>query len=79
MAHALFINAERQGYASDQIRNTMTVGELISYLEQFEEDTPVYLKHDRGYTYGAIKESRFEDEDVEADADEETDNPGSHW
>ena len=78
MAHALFINAERQGYAIDQIRNTMTVGELISYLEQFEEDTPVYLKHDRGYTYGAITWNSFEDETLDGDSDpgEET---GSHW
>ena len=74
MKQVLYINAEREGYAIDQIRNTMTVGELICYLEQFDEDTPVYLKHDRGYTFGAIKESRFEDEEVEGDDDEETDD-----
>ena len=73
MKQSLYINAEREGYGIDQIRNTMTVGELICYLEQFEEDTPVYLKHDNGYTFGAIKESRFEDEDVEGNDDEETD------
>ena len=78
MAQALFINAERQGYAIDQIRNTMTVGELISCLEQFEEDTPVYLKHDRGYTFGGIAWNSFEDETLDGDSDagEET---GSHW
>ena len=72
MKQVLYINAEREGYAIDQIRNTMTVGALISYLEQFDAETPVYLKHDRGYTYGAIKESRFEDEEVEEAADEES-------
>jgi len=33
MKQVLYINAEREGYAIDQIRNTMTVGELISYLK----------------------------------------------
>ena len=62
MAKVLFINAEREGYGIDQIRHIMTVGELIRYLEDFEEDTPVYLKHDRGYTYGGINWNSFEDE-----------------
>ena len=75
MAHALFINAERQGYAIDQIRNTMTVGELISYLEQFEEDTPVILSHDNGYTFGGINFGDFREEEEETE--EETE--GSHW
>ena len=50
----LFINAHRAGYAPEQIRHTMTVGELIAALEEFDEDTPVFLKHDGGYTYGGI-------------------------
>ena len=50
----LYINANRAGYAPDQIRSTMTVGELIAALGAFDEDTPVYLRHDGGYTYGGI-------------------------
>lgn len=50
----LYINANRAGYAPDQIRSTMTVGELIAALGAFDEDTPVYLRHDVGYTYGGI-------------------------
>ncbi len=66
MAQVLFINAEREGYGIDQIRHTMTVSELIGYLEQFDEDTPVYLKHDGGYTYGGIRWEHFEEgEDTE--------------
>ena len=34
----LFINANRTGYAPDQIRSTMTVAELIAALEEFPED-----------------------------------------
>jgi len=68
----LFINANRTGYAPDQIRHTMTVAELIAALEDFPEDAPVYLKHDNGYTYGGItlrdlEEDWSEDEDLDAD------------
>ena len=67
MKNILFINAEREGYTPSQIRSTMTVGGLIDYLSRFDEDTPVYLKHDNGYTYGAVKYDRFEDGETEDD------------
>lgn len=31
----------REGYGTDQVRRTMTVGELIAFLEDYDEDTPV--------------------------------------
>ena len=34
----LTINAHREGYAPDQIASTMTVGELIEFLNNFDED-----------------------------------------
>ena len=56
----IVINANREGYGLDQISRTLTVGELISILEQFEEETPVYIGNDRKYygwyTYGGIRE-----------------------
>lgn len=66
----LMIEAEREGYSTDQIRHTMTVGELIAYLEQFDEDEPVYLSHDRGYTYGGITEDRFDEVEEEEEYEE---------
>lgn len=51
----------REGYGIDQIRRTMTVGELIDFLGNYDEDTPVYLSFDNGYTYGGITENRFDD------------------
>lgn len=57
----LFIEGRREGYAPSQIENTMTVGELIDYLTQFDEDTPVLLNNDRGYTYGSIDYNSFSD------------------
>lgn len=53
---ALFINGRRDGYGVDQCGRTMTVGELIEYLAEFDEDAEVYLKNDNGYTYGRITE-----------------------
>ena len=65
----LILNTFREGYALDQIKRTMTVGELISFLEDYDEDRPVYLAFDNHYTFGGITESRFED-DYEEDEDE---------
>ena len=61
----LFIEGRRNGYSTDQCGRTMTVGELIAYLEQFDEDTEVYLNNDNGYTYGNITESSFEESEEE--------------
>ena len=57
----------REGYGTDQISRTMTVGELIDFLSQYDEDTPVYLSFDNGYTYGGITEGGFEEDYGEED------------
>ena len=66
----LYINANRTGYAPDQIRHTMTVGELIDALREFDEDAQVYLRHDGGYTYGGITEWCFEDGELDEEEEE---------
>lgn len=58
----LFIEGRRNGYGPDQCGRTMTVGDLIDYLSQFDEGTEIFLKNDGGYTYGNITESSFEEE-----------------
>lgn len=50
MNNAVIIKNKRTGYATKQCGRTFTIGELISFLEQFDEDTPVYLSNDSGYT-----------------------------
>lgn len=57
----LIYNTFREGYGVDQIRRTMTVGELIAFLSDYDEDTLIYLSFDNGYTYGGITENRFEE------------------
>ena len=67
--NALFIDGRRNGYSPKQCGTTMTVQELMNYLEQFDEDTPVYIINDNGYTYGNIDYDSFtegyEEEDEE--------------
>lgn len=55
----VIIAARREGYSTDQVFRTMTVSELIEYLEQFNGDAKVYLSHDNGYTYGGITKECF--------------------
>ena len=57
MRRAAFIEAYRTGYNPDQC-STMTIGELMGYLQELAdelgEDAEVFLRHDRGFTYGGI-------------------------
>ena len=45
----LIYSTFREGYGVDQINRTMTAGELINFLAQYDEDTPIYLSFDNGY------------------------------
>ncbi len=67
----LVLNTMREGYGTDQINRTMTAGELIELLQEYDEDTPVYLAFDNRYTYGGILENRFEEDYNEDEDDEE--------
>ena len=62
---ALLLESRRDGYSPDQIFETMTVGELISFLQDFDEDTPIYTSHDNGYTFGGITTDDFREENVD--------------
>lgn len=62
----LKIEVARSGYTPTQCEKTLTVRELIEILEGYEDDTPVYLSNDNGYTYGHISE-----EDIAIDYCEE--------
>lgn len=58
----LLLDCERTDYSPGSVlenRKTLTVGELKEFLEDYEDDTPVILSHDRGYTYGAIHRYNF--------------------
>lgn len=67
----LIMEAERTGYAVDQIRQTLTVGELIAFLSDFDEDMPIYTSQDNGYTYGGIGYENFREEDPDENEEED--------
>lgn len=59
----LTIDGRREGYAIDQITNTLTVGQLIEYLEDCDPEMPVMINNDDGYTYGSITYTSFREEE----------------
>lgn len=66
----LIIEANRDGYSIEQAENertAITVGELIRLLEDFDEDTKIYISNDRGYTYGSVTEYRIREDWVDED------------
>lgn len=58
MYSAVIIEGRRDAYSPVQVGKTMTVGELIERLKDFDEDTLVFIGNDRQsygfYTYGKI-------------------------
>lgn len=58
----VYIEGRRNGYDPEQCGRTLTVGELIAYLEQFDEAAEVFLRNDNGYTFGNITEDSFDEE-----------------
>ena len=60
MKRAIFIDGRRDAYSPAQCGNTMTVGELKEFLEQFNNDDEIFLRNDKGYTYGIIDCDSFE-------------------
>lgn len=61
----LFLEGRRNGYDLDQCGSSLTVGELIDILSEYDENTPIYLNNDKGYTFGNIDDLSFELEEVE--------------
>lgn len=65
---AIIIHTNRTDYGIDDVinrRKAMTAGELAEFFSRFDEDTPVVLSFDNGYTYGPIREDYIEETEVE--------------
>lgn len=58
-----------EGYSFSQIQSTMTVGELIQLLQEYDEDAKIYLSYDNRYTVSGLNSSMIGNE--KADEDEE--------
>ena len=50
----VYLNTTRYGYTPDQTGVTMSVGELIDALSEYDMESPVYFRNDDGYTYGYL-------------------------
>lgn len=71
----ILLEADRSGYSIEQVGRTMTVRELIDFLEsRYDDEDEIYISNDNGFTYGAITEYKFreavEDEEDEEEEDE---------
>ena len=75
MKNNLILNTKRQGYGTDQCGETLTVGEIIELLQNYDEDMKVYFGNDYHgsywYTYGSITEDDFCFESDESDDEED--------
>lgn len=67
------IRNERTGYDRQQARESaaqygrkaMTVGDLREYLEDFADETLIFISNDNGYTYGVITAQQISEEDYD--------------
>lgn len=50
----ILLETRRDAYTPNECGATLTVGELIEILNDFDEETPVFFSNDNGYTFGAI-------------------------
>ena len=60
----LIIDAMREAYGKEDIK-TITVGDLLSILEDMDPEEKIVLSHDRGYTFGGIRPELVWEEDEE--------------
>jgi hypothetical protein len=70
----VIIDTSRDGYGIGQVvNNCFTVGELIEFLSrEYDENMPVVLSFDRGYTYGALNGGCFRSENATAEDAEDS-------
>lgn len=62
------IETSRDKYsARDCFDRTMTVGDLKYMLEDYDEETPIVLSFDGGYTYGRLTMDSIDIDYIEED------------
>ena len=68
----LIINTKRETYHKEEAAiSSITVGELINYLRQFDSEEAIVLSFDNGYTYGRLSEFRIEQIEEEEEEDDD--------
>ena len=68
MYNAVIIEGRRDAYSPMDVGETMTVGELIARLKEFDEDTLIFIGNDEQsygyYTYGRVDVTTADLEDM---------------
>lgn len=54
MRKEILLEATRNGYSTYGCGDTLTIGQLIELLQQYDKDTLVYFSHDYGNSYGSL-------------------------
>lgn len=70
----IVIEARRTDYSVEQVlenRDTLTVGSLREILEMYDDETPIMLSHDGGYTFGPISGNDIDTRYTESDEEDE--------
>ena len=71
MKEVVTLLTSRDEYSiKNTMKYSMTVGELIDKLREYDEDTKVVFSNDRGYTYGYVCNESFDIEEVKSDEEE---------
>lgn len=70
----IMIDGTRDTYSPENIvDDTIKVGNLIALLEEYDEDTPVMLINDNGYTYGGIHGYTIDEKEIDIDDEDDYD------
>ncbi len=71
MVNIVMFNTSRDSYDIRESADcSMTVGELISELRNYDEDDKIVFSNDGGYTYGYIRRESLDDKLVETREEE---------
>lgn len=72
MQHIVILSTNRSEYdIRDAAKYSMTVGELISELRNYDEDENIVFCNDNGYTYGYVSSNDVDIVSVETKEEEE--------
>ena len=74
MKQVIVIETSREAYSIPQVldyagKRIMTAADLRAMLDEYDDNTPVVLSFDDGYTYGYISECDIRSETIDEDED----------
>ena len=72
MQRIITLNTNRSEYdIREAAKSSITVGEFIRELEQYDEDAKIVFSNDNGYTYGYVGGGYIDEKHVKSEEEEE--------